>query len=193
MLPVSTPLLAPWAPIFLIGFMGSGKTTVGGVLAERLGWSFADLDDLIVRSAGLTVAEIFAREGEEGFRRRETEAVRAAAAGQRSVVATGGGAACREENLALMLSSCRVVALAVSAAEAVRRTGSRSGRPLLDGSADPLAAATALLSARQPFYARAHFRVETDRRTPAEAAGEILGGLGLGPNAFEKRTQDNRG
>ncbi len=182
---------APEGPIFLIGFMGSGKTTVGGLLAERLGWSFADLDDLIVRSAGLTVAEIFAREGEEGFRRRETEAVRAAAAGRRSVVATGGGAACREENLALMLASGRVVALAVSAAEAVRRAGSRSGRPLLDDSADPLAAATALLSARQAFYARAHLRVETDRRTPAEAAGEILGGLGLGPGAPEKRTQDN--
>src|SRR3954454_23971388 len=95
---------SPPAPIFLIGFMGSGKTTVGGLLAERLGWPFADLDDLIVRSAGLTVAEIFAREGEEGFRRRETEAVRAAAAGRRLVVATGGGAACREDNLALMLA-----------------------------------------------------------------------------------------
>ena len=191
--PVVSPLLAPDVPIFLIGFMGSGKTTVGGLLAERLGWSFADLDDLIVRSAGLTVAEIFAREGEEGFRRRETEAVRAAAAGRRSVVATGGGAACREENLELMLASGRVVALAVSAAEAVRRTGTRSGRPLLDGSADPLAAETALLSVRQPFYARAHLRVETDRRTPAEAAGEIFVGLGLGPEASEKRTQDNRG
>jgi shikimate kinase len=178
------------APIFLIGFMGSGKTTVGGVLADRLGWSFADLDDLIVRSAGLTVAEIFAREGEEGFRRRETAAVRAAAAGRRSVVATGGGAACREENLALMLSSGRVVALTVSAAEAVRRTGSRSGRPLLDGSADPLAAATTLLSARQPFYARAHLSVETDRRTPDEAASAILGGLGLGPRA-EKRSRES--
>ena len=74
---------APGAPIFLIGFMGSGKTTVGALLAEHLGWSFVDLDDLVVRSAGLTVAEIFAREGEEGFRRRETEAVRAAASGQR--------------------------------------------------------------------------------------------------------------
>jgi shikimate kinase len=197
MLPVLDPLLAPHlapeAPIFLIGFMGSGKTTVGGLLAERLGWSFADLDDLIVRSAGLSVAEIFAREGEAGFRRRETEAVRAAAAGRRSVVATGGGAACREENLALMLGSGRVVALAVSAAEAVRRTGSRSGRPLLDDSADPLAAATALLSARQPFYARAHLRVETDGQTAAEAAREILGGLGIDPNAAEKRTQENRG
>ena len=181
---------APLGPIFLIGFMGSGKTTVGRLLAERLGWSFGDLDELIVRSAGLTVAEIFAREGEEGFRRREIEAVRTAAAGRRSVIATGGGAACREENLALMLGSGRVVALAVSAAEAVRRTGSRSGRPLLDGSADPLAAATALLSARQPFYARAHLKVETDRRTPGEAVSAILGGLGLGPDAPEKRTEE---
>jgi shikimate kinase len=182
---------APGAPIFLIGFMGSGKTTVGGLLAKRLGWSFADLDDLIVRSAGLTVAEIFAREGEEGFRRRETEAVRVAAAGRHAVVATGGGAACREENLSLMLTSGRVVALAVSAAEAVRRAGSRSGRPLLDDRADPLAAATALLSARQPFYARAHLQVESDGRTPDEAVNAILAGLGLGPNASEKRTQNN--
>jgi len=182
---------APGAPIFLIGFMGSGKTTVGGLLAKRLGWSFADLDELIVRSAGLTVAQIFAREGEEGFRRRETAAVRAAAAGRQSVVATGGGAACRDENLALMLASGRVVALAVSAAEAVRRAGSRSGRPLLDGSADPLAAATALLAARQPFYARAHLQVETDRRTPEEAVSEIVGGLGLGSQATEKQTRNN--
>ncbi len=186
-----SPPSAPEAPIFLIGFMGSGKTTVGALLARRLGWSFADLDDLIVRSAGLSVAEIFAREGEDGFRRRETEAVRAAAAGRQSVVATGGGAACREENLTLMLTSGRVVALAVSPAEAVRRTGSRSGRPLLDGSADPLAAATALLSTRQPFYARAHLQVETDRRTADEAVSAIVGGLELDPTASEERSQNH--
>ena len=90
-----------------------------------------------------------------------------------------------------MLASGRVVALAVSAAEAVRRTGSRSGRPLLDASADPLAAATALLSAREAFYARAHLQVETDRRTPDEAVSEIVVGLGLNPNATEKRTRNN--
>jgi len=67
-----TPPVAAEAPIFLIGFMGSGKTTVGGLVAERLGWPFADLDDLVIRAAGASVAEIFAREGEEGFRRRET-------------------------------------------------------------------------------------------------------------------------
>jgi shikimate kinase len=166
------------APIFLIGFMGSGKTTVAGLLATRTNRVFVDLDRWIEQKEHRTVAEIFASEGEAGFRRRESEAVRTAATGRGTVVATGGGAACREENLALMLSSGRVVALEVSAAEAVRRTGRRSGRPLLDGSSDPLAAATELLAKRQPFYARAHLRVDTATRRPEEAAEEIANALG---------------
>ncbi|MFL5306886.1 MAG: shikimate kinase [Polyangia bacterium] len=163
----------PDAPIFLVGFMGSGKTTVGRLLAARLGWAFADLDDRIVRGAGMPIAEIFAREGEPAFRQRETEALRSAAAERRTVLATGGGAACREENLALMLGAGRVVALAVSAGEAVRRAGRTSGRPLLDGAADPAAAAADLLAAREPFYARAHLSVDTDGRAPAEIAKEL--------------------
>jgi len=172
--------LAPEAPIFLIGFMGSGKTTVGSLLAARLGRVFADLDDLVVQAAGVPIPEIFAQEGESGFRRREAEALLAAAAHSGTVLATGGGAACREENLAFMLASGQVVALEVSAAEAVRRTGRRSGRPLLDGSADPLAVATELLAKRQPFYARAHLRVDTWERTAEETAEAIVVGLALG-------------
>jgi shikimate kinase len=171
------------APIFLVGFMASGKTTVGRLVASAMGWAFADIDDLVSQTAGLSVAEIFAAEGEEGFRRRESEAIRDAAARRRAVIATGGGAACREENLDLMLKGGRVVALAVSAEEAVARAGTRSGRPLLDGRADPLASARALLSVRAPFYARAHLRVETDGRASSEVAAEILSGLGLGERA----------
>jgi shikimate kinase len=182
-MPAISRTSAPEAPIFLIGFMGSGKTTVGELVAAQLGWAFADLDQDIAAAAGLTIPEIFAREGEAGFRRRETEALRAAAGGRRAVVATGGGAACREENLALMLSAGRVVALRVSPAEAVRRAGRRSGRPLLDGRADPLVAATELLAARQPFYARAHLHVETDGRGPEDAARAVLAGLGLAVDA----------
>jgi shikimate kinase len=176
-MPTVTQSHEPDAPIFLVGFMGSGKTTIGQILARRLGWSFADLDDLIVRRAGVPIREIFSREGEPAFRRREADALREAAAGRRVVIATGGGAACREENLALMLASGRVLALAVSAAEAVRRTGSASGRPLLDGASDPLGAAAALLAARQPFYARAHWRFDTDGRSPAEIANQIVAAL----------------
>ena len=175
------------APIFLIGFMGSGKTTVGRLLAQRLGRSFADLDERIARAAGMTVPEIFAREGEPAFRRRETEALRVAAAERRTVLATGGGAACRDENLEVMLGAGHVVALAVSPAEAVRRAGAASGRPLLDGAADPVAAAASLLAARQPFYARAHWRIETEGRPPATIADQIAAAIG-GPAAPERES-----
>ncbi|HMC95815.1 MAG TPA: shikimate kinase [Polyangia bacterium] len=167
------------APIFLVGFMASGKTTVGKLVASRIGWAFADIDDLVTRAAGLSVTEIFAAEGEEGFRRRERDAIRDAAARTRSVIATGGGAVCAEENLGLMLSAGRVVALAVSAEEAVARAGAQSGRPLLDGQTDPLGTARSLLGARAQLYARAHLRVETEGRTSNEIAGEILASLGL--------------
>ncbi len=175
------------APIFLIGFMGSGKTTVGRLLAQRLGRSFADLDARIAGAAGMTISEIFKREGEPAFRRRETEALRAAAAERLTVLATGGGAACRDENLEVMLAAGHVVALAVSPAEAVRRAGVASGRPLLDGAADPVAAAASLLAARQPFYARAHHRVETEGRAPALVAEEIAAALG-GPATPQRET-----
>ena len=171
------------APIFLVGFMASGKTTVGRLLADRLGWAFADLDDLVARTAGRTVAEIFAAEGEAGFRRRESGAVRDAAERRRLVVATGGGAACREENLAVMLAAGRVVALTVSPEEAIRRAGDVSGRPLLDGKADPVAEARRLLEARRPFYDRAHLRIETDGRSPRQIAEALFADLHVQPGA----------
>ena len=171
------------APIFLIGFMATGKTTVGQLVAARRGWSFVDLDQAIVAGAGMTVAEIFAREGEAGFRQREAAAVRAAAARTRTVIATGGGAACREDNLTTMLAGGRVVALSATPAEVLRRVGGPSGRPLLDGKdgqADPLGTAAALLAAREPFYARAHHTVDTIGKTPEEVAAAVRAALGLG-------------
>ena len=167
------------APIFLVGFMASGKTTVGKLIASRIGWAFADIDDLVTKAAGLSVAQIFEAEGEEGFRRRESDAIREAASRTRVVIATGGGAACREENLALMLTAGRVVALGVSAEEAVARAGTDSGRPLLDGKADPLAIARALLNVRASFYARAHLRLDTEGRASNDIAGQILSALGF--------------
>jgi shikimate kinase len=161
----------------IIGFMGTGKTTVGKVLAERLGRRFIDLDDAIGARAGRSIADIFREGGETAFRELEQEALREALAQPGVVLATGGGAACREPNLSMMLAAGRVVALSASAEEVLRRTGRRSGRPLLDGAADPLEAARELLQQREPFYARAHIRVDTVNKRPEEVVTEVLGAL----------------
>ena len=141
----------PDAPIFLVGFMATGKTTVGRILAARLGWALVDLDEMIAVEAGQAVPRLFEAEGEAGFRAREARALAAVSAQQRLVVATGGGAACREDNLRTMLDAGRVVALAITPEEAVRRARGGAGRPLLAGQADPVARAAELLAARAPF------------------------------------------
>jgi shikimate kinase len=164
-------------PIFLIGFMGTGKSTVGRLMAAALGFAFTDLDEVIAREAGRSVAQIFAAEGEAGFRCREEAALRAAATMRRTVIATGGGAACREDSLAVMLAAGPVVALSAPPAEVIRRTGTGPGRPLLHQKADPEGVASALLAQREPFYARAHHRVDTVGKAPAEVAREVIARL----------------
>jgi shikimate kinase len=132
-----------------------------------------DLDDVIVREAGQSVPRIFESEGEAGFRAREARALDAVCRERRVVVATGGGAACREENLRAMLGAGRVVALVITPEEAVRRARGGAGRPLLAGP-DPVGAAQALLAAREPYYARAHFSVDTVGRLPQDVARDVL-------------------
>ena len=185
-LPLATHSRAD-APVFLIGFMASGKTTVGRIVAARLGWGFQDLDQIVTTAAGRSVADIFARDGEAEFRRRESEALRAVCETRRTVIATGGGAACQEQNLALMLAKGGVVALSVQPAEVIRRAGSDGGRPLLGsptgtaaGQTDAISAAAQLLATREAFYARAHHRVETDGKSPEQVAEEVLRLLGGG-------------
>ena len=166
-------------PVVIIGFMGTGKSTVGRLLAAKLERPFQDLDDLIVESAGRPIAEIFRTEGEPAFRRLERGAlVRALESDQAPVLATGGGAACREENLSLMLDRAVVVALSATPEEVLRRTGNASGRPLLDGADDPLAIAKQLLASREPFYERAHVRIDTVGKRPEEVAASALAALG---------------
>jgi shikimate kinase len=176
------PKLEPDAPIFLVGFMATGKTTVGRLLAKRLGWRLVDLDEMMASQLNRTIPQIFEDEGEVGFRAHEARALASVAADRRVVVATGGGAATTEENLQTMLSSGRVVALGVTPQEAVRRARGGAGRPLFTSAGpDPLAAATALLAARAPFYARAHLQVDTVGRVPETVANEILAWLRQAP------------
>jgi shikimate kinase len=125
----------------------------------------------------MSVAEIFRASGEEAFRRFESLALQRALSHSSAVIATGGGAACNQENLDRMLATGHVVVLTASVPEILRRTGRSSGRPLLDGATDPVARATALLASRESFYRQAHVSVATDGRTIEATAGEILSAL----------------
>lgn len=161
-------------PIVIVGFMGTGKTTVGRLLADRLGWPFVDLDERVVARAGVSIAEVFRRGGEAAFRAFELEALDEALGENKTVIATGGGAACRQPNLDRMLARGRVVALLADVEEILRRTGLDSGRPLLDGAADPVAAAQALLAERAPYYARAHVKIDTVGKDPEDVVSELV-------------------
>lgn len=118
--------------IALVGFMGTGKTTVGQALAERLGMTFVDTDEVISQRAGMTVTEMFALLGQPAFRKVEAKAVDEASAGEGVVLAVGGGAVEGSRVRALLKERCFVVLLTADVETLVERTGGETGRPLLD-------------------------------------------------------------
>lgn len=165
--------------IYLIGSSGTGKSTVARLVAARLGWPSHDLDELIVVRSGMAIPTIFEREGEAGFRDRESAALQALGAGP-FVVATGGGAPLRVENRALMARSGWVVALEgrpetlhARIQRQLQQAAPDAVRPLL-GADDPLERLRALKAGRQPIYALADWTVHTDRLAPAQVADEIV-------------------
>lgn len=146
--------------VFLIGFMAAGKSTVGALLAERLGVGFADVDQEIEHAAGLPVRAVFERRGEDGFRALEREQLgRLMDAAAPMVIATGGGAPCHGDHLARMRARGLVIALDVSLAGARARVSDATSRPLLAGPEEQL---EALYQARQPYYLGAHASVATE-------------------------------
>lgn len=171
--------------IYLIGFSGTGKSTVARLVGEGLGWPSYDLDSMIVERSGMAIPTIFEREGEAGFREREAEALRGAAATMPCVVATGGGAPLREENRSLMRRTGWVIALegrpeTLYARISLQRQQAAPDavRPLLDG-ADPFEQLRSLKERRQPLYALADWTVHTDRLTPPQVAAEIVRAVAL--------------
>lgn len=162
--------------IVLIGFMGSGKSTVGRALAGRRGWRFVDTDEIIARTAGRDIPTLFAEEGEARFRDREIQVVLGVSAGERQVIATGGGAILRPENVAALREAGLVVWLTARPDVVVARTRHRAqDRPLLAGGmADPLAHVLQMLGERGPLYqAAAHLIVDTSDRSPQTIVREI--------------------
>lgn len=154
--------------------MGAGKTTVGRILAERLGWRFLDFDEEIERRAGASVAEIFRALGERGFRALESELTEALSSVADTVLAPGGGWVTRPGAFEALPAGSRTVWLRVRPEIAVQRVlASGVQRPLLE-EGDPLETARALLTAREPHYRRADLIVDADAARPADIANEIL-------------------
>ncbi|MFP5021428.1 shikimate kinase [Pseudonocardia phyllosphaerae] len=164
--------------LVLVGPPGSGKTTIGTLLAKRLGLEFGDTDAVIVERIGKPIAEMFVEEGEAAFRALEREVVAEQLQAGHGVLALGGGAVLAEQTREL-LAGHRVVALDVDLADGVRRTGMSTARPLLAG-VNPRARFRALLTERAPLYAEvATVQVPTARRSPNQVVAAVLGELGI--------------
>ncbi|NTW01310.1 MAG: shikimate kinase [Oscillochloris sp.] len=173
--------------IYLIGFSGSGKSTVAQLVSTQLGWPAYDLDRMIVEHSGMEIPLIFEREGESGFRDRETETLRTFVPDGPFVVATGGGAPLRAENRQLMACSGWLITLEGlpetlhARIERQRQQDTPDAvRPLLAASAiSPLERLRALKQRRQPIYALADWTVHTDRLSSQQVAAEIIHAIGL--------------
>ncbi|MEU2543295.1 shikimate kinase [Streptomyces iakyrus] len=163
--------------VVLVGPMGVGKSTVGQLLAERLGVSYRDTDDDIVAEQGRTIAEIFVDEGESAFRAIEKTAVHRALAEHDGILALGGGAILDADTRAL-LAGQRVAYLSMDVEEAVKRTGLNAARPLL--AVNPRKQWRELMEARRHLYEEvATAVVATDGRTPEEVTEAALDALEL--------------
>lgn len=162
--------------IFLVGFMASGKTTVGVALTRMLGWPLIDGDDEIVRQTGKSIETIFKESGEGAFRQLERSVINDLCSQQGRIIAPGGGAFVDHTNRVRMLESGEVFCLNASPDTIHQRLSEQSSdgavRPLMDVE-DPVARIQELLSERHEAYSQAHHMIDTDRLSPNEIADLI--------------------
>lgn len=160
--------------LVMIGFMGAGKTVVGKLVAQALGREFLDTDELVVQVAGMPVGEIFRQEGEDGFRRREQNAIDEAVASPARVIAVGGGAVLSAENRTVLKQAGYLVYLRAAPETLAVRLADVTDRPLLNA-ADRVGRIRDLLVARGPVYETAgDVTVDTDQTTPPQAAEQVV-------------------
>ena len=157
--------------IVLIGLMGSGKSTVGRMVAQMLGFQFVDTDHLIIDQAGCSIPEIFEREGEAGFRLRESSVLRSLLGRRHCVIATGGGIITQARNRPVLQHLGFITWLEADVKLLARRTASNNDRPLLRGEEPPLVKLERLLAERKPLYKQlADLRIQTDELSQQESA-----------------------
>ncbi len=163
----------PDVNLYLVGFMGTGKTTVGRAVAVRLGFTFVDSDHEIERASGRTIARIFAEDGEPAFRRMERTFIESGHAPNGRVVACGGGLVVQPGMLELVQSRGIVVCLHATLETILSRTSGTNHRPLL-AVADPTERIRTLYAEREPIYRRAGSVILTDGRPLLEVVGHVV-------------------
>lgn len=160
--------------LVLIGPMGAGKSTIGRFLSEQLPYPYTDLDKVIEDRAGASIPWIFDIEGEEGFRERETSALKSILGSDPQIIATGGGCILKPENRELIRKQGVVVYLVTSIEQQLERTAKDKNRPLLQ-SENPEQVLTDLAKIRNPLYCEAaEIKVDTNSKPPKLVAQEIL-------------------
>ncbi len=163
-------------PLALVGMMGSGKSNLGRLLAQRLGVMFCDSDTHIEQRAGCTIPEIFERYGEAKFREAEVNVIAYLVEQGNCVIATGGGALMNADTLALLKDKTIMIWVQADLQDMLARVAKNSNRPLL-AQADPAATLQNLLEARRALYEQAHIRVHNAQGRIEQACHEVLNAL----------------
>ena len=161
------------ANIVLVGFMGTGKSVVGRVIAQKLEFHFIDTDDVIEQTSKAKISDIFAEHGEDYFRDLESQAVKSVALMKNQVVATGGGVVLRSSNIDLLRTGGPIFCLNATPKAIWERVRSSRNRPLLRGP-EPLKKIETLLDKRAPYYALADHQIETTGVSVDRVADEII-------------------
>jgi len=163
--------------IYLVGFMGTGKTAIGKILAKSLGKDFVEMDEVIEQKEGRPIVDIFKDPGESHFRKLEKKLLVELSQKTDLVVSCGGGLICDDQNLKILKESGTVFNLKSSPQKIYERTKKYAHRPLLNVT-DPVKQIEELLKKREPYYSQAHYTIESEEQSPQEVAQDIIKILG---------------
>jgi len=166
--------------IYLTGFMGSGKSTIGPILANTLGWDFYDLDKVIEKKTGKKIRQIFEQDGENFFRKIETETLRELSVNNKVIISLGGGTIVSDENIGILKNSGKLIYLKMSSEAAFGRLKHKRDRPALKNDAEDFSekelmnTISNLMKARTDYYEQADFTIDTDKSSVGKTVDKIV-------------------